>query len=172
VDAAVRKALKAELETALREREKLDVVIAYLRARVGSGSSKDPVGADLDAALISTLQRTPADAIGRGQFEGKSATKAARQVLNLFGSERPLKTQELFDALAKGGVRVKNANVLHRSLNRDDTFCRVERGLWGLSEWQSDAGRATPEDQPGGASNGDSEVFAPLAHEGEAADSG
>ena len=172
MDAAQRKALKAELETALAERQKLDVVIAYLGGRLGNDEARPPSDAGLDSDLLAKVQRTPAESVGKGQFQGKSATKAARQVLGLFGPERPLRTQELFDALAKGGVRVKNANVLHRSLNRDETFCRVERGLWGLSEWQGDATDGAG-DEPDRQPSRSAQAVPPLLpDEGEAADGG
>jgi len=172
MDAAQRQALKAEMDAALKEREKLDVVIAYLSDRLGLTDRTEPKSANL-AAAAGAKSRTPADEISKGQFSGKSATKAARHVLSLFGSDRPLKTQELFDALAKGGVRVKNANVLHRSLNRDDTFLRVERGLWSLSEWHP-AIAQPPVRNDQGATQEEAAHHSPatFADEGEAADAG
>lgn len=148
----LRQALKAEMDKVLEERARLDVVIDYLAGRLG-----------LDADSMTRGKRherheVPADAIGKGQLEGKSATKAARQVLRMFGPERPLKTQELFDALAKGGVRVKNTNGLHRSLNRDATFRRVERGLWSLAEWYPKPDRERTHPDPAGPAQEPGEV--------------
>jgi DNA-directed RNA polymerase delta subunit len=51
------------------------------------------------------------------------------------GPKRPLKTEAIYRAIRKGGVDIKDAGILYRSINRSTQFQKVGRGLWGLAEW-------------------------------------
>lgn len=166
MDANTRSALKAELDAAVKERERLDVVIGYISDRLGIPA---PTGSGTDSGETQppvNLQGAPADAVNAGQFFNTSAPKAARQVLEIFGKDRPLKTDELYEAVIKGGVQIKSAGVLYRSLVRDDAFYKVGRSLWGLSEWYPGAKRGKAEQ------NGDEPDEAELGDEPDSADEG
>lgn len=147
MDEAVRTALEDELKEALRQREKLDVVISYLNERLGgqalpsSNEASPPEGSG-----IVNLSAEPAASVREGEFFGMSSPEATRRLLEKFGRTRPMKTDEIFAAITKGGVRIQNAGTLYRSLTRDRDFLRVGRGVWGLSEWYpASARRSTPQ---------------------------
>lgn len=70
-----------------------------------------------------------------------SGPKAARALMEKFGRERPLKTEEIFTAIKKGGVQVQSQQGLYRSLFRDPKFTKVGMSLWGLSVWYPAAAR-------------------------------
>jgi len=61
--------------------------------------------------------------------------KAAVAVLGRVGSTRPLTTKELYAAVVKGGVKVKDRGTLYRSMYRTERIARVGTALWGLAEW-------------------------------------
>lgn len=67
--------------------------------------------------------------MNEGEFFATSASKAARILLERVGREHPLKTDDLFRAVVKGGVKMATASTLYRSLTRDDDFIRVGRGV-------------------------------------------
>ena len=64
--------------------------------------------------------------------------KAAAAVLGRVGSSRPLTTKELYAAVVKGGVKVKDRGALYRSMWRSGPITRVGTALWGLAEWYPD----------------------------------
>jgi hypothetical protein len=94
-------------------------------AEDGGPHSKVPVGADVAAS------------VNPGEFAGKSSTAATRMLLQKVGQSRPLKINEIFAALKKGGVQIGSSQALYRSLTRSTEFCKPVRGRWGLSEWYS-----------------------------------
>jgi hypothetical protein len=61
--------------------------------------------------------------------------KAAVAVLGRVGSTRPLTTKELYAAVVKGGVKVKDRGALYRSMWRSEQIAHVGKALWGLAEW-------------------------------------
>jgi len=63
-------------------------------------------------------------------------------VLGRVGSTRPLTTAELYDAVVKGGLKVKDRGALFRSMYRSERIAHVGKALWGLAEWYPDQ---TPE---------------------------
>jgi len=91
-----------------------------------------------------TQQRTdvgrpdPANLVREGEFSGLSKTQAAIAVLGRVGSTRPLTTAELYSAVVKGGVNVKDNGTLYRAMYRVDRIIRVGTALWGLAEWYPD----------------------------------
>lgn len=130
-----RSAFKTALEVAVRERDELNVLIEQLARRAGvpvpeggaasSSSSTPAAGPDAD----------PASLVADGEFYGQSATKATKALLGKLGRTRPLKTPEIYDAIKKGGVAIKDTEVLYKSLARSEDFLRVAKGTWGLAEW-------------------------------------
>src|SRR5438270_12475647 len=105
MDPTLREALQRELEEATKNRADLDAVIRYLRGRLGlteeteavsEGRQPIPAGAD------------PAAFVSPNQFFNQSAPRAAKALLERIGRERPLKTDEIFAALKKGGVKVSS----------------------------------------------------------------
>jgi hypothetical protein len=73
--------------------------------------------------------------VAEGEFFGQTAPAAAILVLRKMGRPNALKTEQLVRALRKGGVPVKDAGTLYRSMNRNVKLKRAGKGLWGLSEW-------------------------------------
>lgn len=138
-----RQVLQAELDDAVSQRAELDTYIAVLAKRLGievsslPGGSGDP--ADNGGALPVTGD--PVSAVHEAQFYGMSGPKASKALLRMMGRDRPLKTQEIYDAITKGGVRIGNSATLYRSLTRDKDFHKVGRGRWGLTEWYPNAKR-------------------------------
>jgi hypothetical protein len=141
MDEIQRQALNALFEAKLEERERLDTFLSVLGAELGrdvpSGPSNDASAVN-GATRSVDMQALPAASVGEGQYFGMSAPKAAKDLLERFGRDRPMKTQEIFDAITKGGVQIGNASTLYRSLSRDTTFFRLgkrKNGRWGLREW-------------------------------------
>jgi hypothetical protein len=132
LDEIQRRALQREFDEALKGRAELDAVLKYLGSRLGI---EVPSGADEPKAAAAPLTGNPVDAVNPGQFFGMSATKATRSLLEKVGRDRPLKTAEIYQAITKGGVVLKDREVLAKSLKRDKRFHRVGRGLWGLAAW-------------------------------------
>lgn len=136
MDTQRRQVLEAELTDAVRERERLDVVIAYLSDRLGIAPPTTGAGAKPEALRVDSMGRVdPESLVSEGEFFGSSATAAAARVLEKVGRPNNLKTEELMRAIRKGGVPVKNASTLYRSLIRYSKVQRVGPGLWGLAAW-------------------------------------
>lgn len=89
----------------------------------------------------------PADLVREGEFSGLSPMKAAAAVLGRVGSTRPLTTKELYAAVVKGGVRVKDRGALYRSMYRSERIAHVGTALWGLAEWYPDRKPQRDEEQ-------------------------
>lgn len=133
-----RQAFQTALEAAVRERDELNVLIEHLARRAGV---QVPDGVSTEAGGSSPLARPDADPsslVADGEFYGQSATKASKALLGKLGRTRPLKTPEIYDAVIKGGVKIKDMEVLYKSLARSDDFLRVQKGTWGLAEWYPD----------------------------------
>lgn len=143
MEEARRQLLQGELEQALRERDRLNVVVAYLSERLGIEEPASDGGetAPTEQALATATEA--ADAVREGQFYGMSGPKAAKELLRMFGRTRPMKTDEIYAAIKKGGVGIGSSGTLYRSMFRDDDFHKVGRGVWGLSEWYPNASKQT-----------------------------
>ena len=133
--------LQAELEVALQKRRRLDAAIEYMQEELrGAVSVPSPTpdgggGGTPDGGTPSAAT-DPAQVVTAGAFYGMSGPKAAKALLQNFDRSRPLTTDEIFDAIVKGGcTKVSSKDVLYRSLFRDAAFLKVGRGVWGLAEW-------------------------------------
>lgn len=134
MDDARKKVLTDELESAIRQRDELVVVIDYLSKMVGRPAGGQR-GDQQDEIAPPSPNAEPVDLIGEGEFFGKSSTEAAIEILTRVGRTRPLKTQAIFEAISKGGVKVGAPDALYRSLFRNSKFTKVGKSLWGLTEW-------------------------------------
>jgi hypothetical protein len=130
-DQTRRRALEAALSDAINERHRLDVVIGYLSEKLGRPVELPGVPGTGPGQPVDD----PAHLVADGEFYGMSAPAAAVRVLQKVGKPNALKTEQLVSAIRKGGVKVKNAGTLYRSLIRHTKFKRVGKGLWGLAEW-------------------------------------
>lgn len=138
MDDGTKQTLQAELTEVVRQRDQLDVVIRYMSDRLGvpvpsAGSPSQQ--AEHHSAGAVDHHADPAASVRDGEFFGMSSPEASRLLLEKFGRTRPMKTDEIFAAITKGGVKIQNPPTLYRSLTRDATFLRVGRGVWGLAEW-------------------------------------
>jgi hypothetical protein len=97
------------------------------------------------------------------QFYGKSQPEAAKALLELVN--HPMKTEEIVEAIEKGGVPVggntkqKKVTNLYTILYRNENFGIVKRGAWGLVGWpgvkkkeEDSDGDATTDEKPTDAS--------------------
>src|SRR5437763_523426 len=121
MDDTRRQVLTQELQEAVKQRdrltsfiellsERLEVPVPGADARQGSDATPTPVTGD------------PISAVSEGEFYGMSAPKASRALLQKVGRQRPMKTDEIFEAIRRGGVTVKTSGTLYRSLFRDASF--------------------------------------------------
>lgn len=140
MDESTREALKRELEEAVRQKARLDVVIQYLQGRMGITAESESEG-DREKPQQVSAATDPVAAVTASEFYGMSAPKATRELLNRMGRTRPLKTDAIFIALKKGGVDISSKEVLYRSLFRDESFHKVGRSIWGLAAWYPNAVR-------------------------------
>lgn len=154
MDESTKTALEKELAGAVRQREQLDAVISYLSGRLGvdvaSGGRADQQ--DQSSSPSVDHQAEPAASVREGEFFGMSSPDASRRLLEKFGRTRPMKTDEIFAAITKGGVKIQNSPTLYRSLTRDPSFLRVGRGVWGLADWYPASARKSAQ------ANADDEV--------------
>ena len=104
--------LHDELARATAERDRLNVVIAYLEGRIGE-------------------KATPA-APGKVRKGKLTAAAAAERVLREHGE--PMRTAELLVAVQKRGAKCKNGEGLYKTLLRSSRFKRAGRGLWTLED--------------------------------------
>lgn len=141
MDDARRSVLTAELDAAVRQRDELNVVIEYLGRLVGRQAPNDQANKEPDEAALPNASADPVALVGDGEFFGKSSTEAAAEVLARVGRSRPLKTEAIFEAVTKGGVKITTA-ALYRGLFRSPKFTRVGKSLWGLTEWYPAGARA------------------------------
>jgi hypothetical protein len=138
---AHRAALQIELDEALRERERLDNVIAYLAERLGADPNevrKHISASDSGTGTETQKIELKGDVVAQvnpGQFYGFAAGKAAVQVLEMAGEGHPLRASEIYRAVKKGGVTIKDGEMLGRAMRRHKDILRVGRGLWGLRKW-------------------------------------
>jgi hypothetical protein len=123
MDRHARAALRRELTRAEEERERLAVVIAYLRSRLQEAEDDQ-----------SQPRETPTrQTNSRGPYVGMSSTKAAEKALEAHGA--PMKTRDLFETITAGGAKIKNVEGLYKSLTRNKRFTRSGRGEWSLTKW-------------------------------------
>ena len=138
-----RTVLQHEFDEALRERDRLNAVLVYLGERLGipvpgnSGESASRVVGPLlepdgggGASAADVLAK-----VNPAQFYGFTAGRAAVQVLGMAGEGHPMRTNEIYRAIQKGGVTIANAELLARAMKRHKEILRVGRGLWGLRAW-------------------------------------
>ena len=146
MDDTTRETLKRELEEAVRQKARLDVVIQYLQARMGITGEADPESQEKQQQQAIGAGVDPVAAVTASEFYGMSAPKATRELLGRMGRTRPLKTDVIFKAIKKGGVEISSKEVLYRSLTRDDSFHKVGRSIWGLAAWYPNAVRRSKRD--------------------------
>ncbi|MDP9234153.1 MAG: winged helix-turn-helix domain-containing protein [Actinomycetota bacterium] len=140
-------AFQIALEEAMRERVKIDATIEFLSSRLGSraslvltAGSDDGLGTHVEPQSVGPIPVAP------GEFHATSSSQAARIILERSGRSRPLKTDELFTLIARGGVRLSGKHAkttFYRTLNNDHTFERVAPSTWGLREWYAGGRRPT-----------------------------
>src|SRR6266542_2394715 len=130
-------ALREALQRAIDERERLDIVIAWLSGQLGEVPDMTPKSASKPIATLlpDDDSSVPAAIVRVGQFHGKSGPDAAHAVLEMYDSSRPLHTDEIFDAIRKGGVSIGTPGALYRSMLRRRDFVKVGPSLWGLADW-------------------------------------
>jgi len=102
--------LQTELDHAVAERDRLNVVIGYLEGRLN--------------------HQTPA-AAARRRKRKLTAAAAAEQVLRAAGV--PMRTPEILKEAQALGAQIKDTDGLYRTLWRHKQFKREGRGLWSLS---------------------------------------
>jgi hypothetical protein len=129
--------LEELLRDAEAKRSELNTVIRYLRTQLGLGADEpNGSGTAADAAAASGSGGAGGWVVNPGEFYGMSGPKAAYALLKKGDRTRPLKTEEIYNLIVKGGCsKVSTKEVLYRNLFRDAKFHKVGRGVWGLSEW-------------------------------------
>ncbi|MEX2255449.1 MAG: hypothetical protein WEC34_08420 [Acidimicrobiia bacterium] len=136
-----REAIRITRDNFVAQRQKLDVMIAMLSEQLGEQPPSGPGGGlptDLVGAGVGggAAGGDPVAGTNEGAYFGFTSTKAAGEILRLYGDQHhPLKTKQIFDALKKGGVQIASEDGLYRSLSRSRNFRKVGKALWGLSEW-------------------------------------
>lgn len=144
MDEQQRSALTSLLDEKVKERDELNSFIAVTSKMLGipEPSGGQPAGEQGTQTLpLGALNGEPSAAVVEGEYFSFSAPKAARALLEKFGRSRPMKTEEIYAAITKGGVKIGSSGGLYRSLTRDKTFLRVGRGRWGLAEWYPESAR-------------------------------
>lgn len=135
---------EAVLEDLRAKRDELNTAIAAIERLVRGGASPKDSATNGEGASGSP----PADGVEEvavpieskqlreDTFFGLSATAAAKRYLGMV--KRPVLTQELVEALKKGGYLTNAANFysnLYTTLKRSPDFTNLGKGKWGLSEW-------------------------------------
>ncbi len=122
------------LAEVLAEIKQLQGVADYHRRKLGVGDAEN--GGQASVAPQTSIGGDPVASVAAGEFYAMSAPKATRALLERMGRTRPLKTEEIFNAIKKGGVDIGSTGSLYRSLFRESgIFHNVGRGVWGLTVW-------------------------------------
>jgi hypothetical protein len=129
VDSRFKTALRKELQHAEDERNRLDVVIEYLRERL-RGDDDQPANTAAPESGSSKVKPRRATRSGSRRV---TAAAAAEQALRQRGEA--MKTAEILAEVQTRGAKMKNAEGLYKTLDRSTKFRRDGRGLWALSEW-------------------------------------
>jgi len=134
--------LEAELAEVETQMANLAGTASYLRQRLGLPDVASSGNGNAEAAPLIPLTGDLMAMVNPGQFGGMSANKAASDLLRRVGRDRPLSTREIYDAITKGGVTIKDTDVLAKMMKRSGRFHRPVRGRWGLAEWYPASVRA------------------------------
>ncbi len=130
MDSHAKSALRKELRHAEEQRERLDMVITYLRERLGL--SDDEPENPPTAPRPTTRARRDASRPKR-----LTSAAAAERVLQDHGE--PMRTTEILREVQSLGAQMKDADGMYKTMDRmPEKFRRVGRGLWGLTAWPSD----------------------------------
>lgn len=135
MDRHTKSTLRRELQRAEEERDRLAVVIAYLRERL----QEDDVRPEENGSVA---KERPARRASTGTAR-VTAADATEQVLRENG--RPMRTPDLLPEIQAKGAKMKNTDNLFRTLVGNPTFRKVGRGVWALAEWPTEES----EDEPG-----------------------
>lgn len=108
--------LRTELDHAIKERDRLNVIIAWLEERAP----------------------TPVANNKRVRPAGKRPTAAVAAEEALRKAGRPMKTPELLLAVQALGAKIKDSDGLYKTLARYPKFKREGRGLWALNSEKED----------------------------------
>lgn len=142
LDANHRTFLEHELTEVDQQIADLVSARSYLRRRLGlpdaEGETNGQPGPSGSALVGGDLMGF----VNPGQYGGMSGNNAAAELLEAVGRNRPLTTREIYDAITKGGVKVKDAEVLAKMMKRSGRFHRPVPRRWGLIEWYPNAARA------------------------------
>ena len=158
LDHTYRNVLERELQQLEGEIEQRQAAAAYIRSRLGLPAEGNATPNGVSEQGPGIVGRRVADSINDMQYFGLSANKAAAEVLHMVGKSRPLTTRELYEAITKGGISVKDTDVLGKMMKKSPLFHRLGEGRggrWGLAEWYGAARRrrGTDEDEPESASD-------------------
>lgn len=95
-----------------------------------------------EAELPSNPPAVPAKVKPRS-FKGMSVWRAAESFLRLAGEPRT--TRQILEGLLEGGFQTNakhfDANLFNVLTLKSQVFGRVDKGLWGLTEWRAPRGR-------------------------------
>jgi hypothetical protein len=151
--------LKAELEDAKRQRDRLNVYIEALSERLGIPVDDEQTQSEQPGvpAPSGPLTDDVESLVYENEFHGLKMPKAAEQVLRRWSPEpyrRPLKTTHLMKALQKGGLKIAEPRVLYRSLYTAPRIERLKGGQWGLAEWYHQGSRKPAAVKSNGSESG------------------
>lgn len=136
MDDKQREALEAFLGQLEEEAKNLAVTIDTLREKLGRKAPTGKIVSDGLPRLTASANTDPGSLVTEGEFFGYSGTKATKLLLERIGRARPLRTEEIYAAITKGGVKIGGQGTLYKVLHRDaDTFHNLGRGRWGLKVW-------------------------------------
>ena len=112
------------------KRARLDAAIRAMEEMVtGAGAAGDLGGVEVEVKPLETV-------VSDDTFLGLSITAASEKYLRI--AKRPQTTQEIAEALQKGGVHSTSGNfvnTVYTGLTRNEKVVRLGRGKWSLKEW-------------------------------------
>jgi DNA-directed RNA polymerase delta subunit len=132
-----------ELIAKYRKRiETFQELIRELQAEIGeSEGAQGPQLSDSNQESSGTSSSIPE--VKEWQFLGKTQPEAAKALLKMVG--HPLKTEQIMEAIKKGGVEVGGQKfTFYTILSRNPDLVRVRRNTWGLVEWHGMPKRKIP----------------------------
>jgi len=133
---------KKVLDELVAEREKLDMMISWVKLRLGQPKIE---GKPLVATIVKVGEPMRVTGISSDAFFRMNVSEAIKAYLEF--AKKPQTAREITDALKEGGLAFKAKNLYQTvfpTLSRMEgagQVAKLKDGRWGLSDWYSSARR-------------------------------
>jgi hypothetical protein len=138
---------KQVLDELIADREKLDMMIEWVKLRLGRTDSESNAPR---THLVKTAESVRVTKLASDAFFRMNVSEAIKAYLSF--AKKPQTAREITDALIEGGLSFKAKNLyqtvfptLSRMATEGGEVAKLKDGKWGLSEWYSPTRRTVTE---------------------------